>query len=1363
MSVGKLVTRWPKLAMFAALLGTAILTSDAHAADLPSMRVEEAAAVTPSNALTIYGSSTLHTNSISGYVRPIEITEAAKALGSERLSDKDFTAEVYRFVKFKVRTTPLFGLQKGGLGALIDRNGTSFDQAHLMVELLRAGGVSAEYRVGTVSHSYAEVANWLGLSDKDDTVNSVAIEDMLANGGIPFEAMGSTITLLHIWVYASLSDGNYMYDPSFKTMEYGAGIDLATSANYSDNGFNAVAAPTVGSGDVSNVSYSSAGTPDVIRGALKGYASGLYDTVEALQNEYPADHTVLDLEAIAGGFKIDTTDEFASIQHVTSLPHVNSTDRTWSGEIPDQYRTSLRLRLRESSSAQTYIFDHTLFADETYGRQIEFRPDIYDSAGFTQPFNSNWALDLKVDRTTVASLSQALILEPYNRGLFVEITRDHPYAANSGNYLDRAVEMRANFVGPVAVVAGWGYTGANYSTKIANETYDEDNNFFGVETNQELGTTTAPSAQDATKIKLSASWLSQFSRMYDLQSFIGAGLTQHHSTVGLVWAESQLADTAVGGFDENNVQNKVFYVSDEVMRLNLDTSISVTSKTNNQTDEIALAYSIAAAASTLEGSVLEQALDVVDTASTAARFDWGQRNYSSTARFYEFVPGDEASVDDLILRQGQDRDNLTNDYLLFGTGGAGLVKKYLAEGYNVVAFNDDFLGPGYIYGTPSSTTPNTYNFSDQRGAAFIAYKPAGGSIGHVVSSWFEDSKGGGGGAGNDYQEAFDPRKAGDFLKDKFVDLSSHHGVSLANGKAGYTTPTLLKTGSGEFPAALPLSFTVGSRSVLDQAVRHQHNFDQTASISGSGMEAMGLSNPINAAHSIIAFYVAQQQIKQGVTLANLVKLPFIYKWWADGLTYNVVTVKSGSSAKQFVKKPHADGSFTPPAGSIDKLEMTGSRTVKAATQTSRFNRYEYDGIDLTLTLADGSVQQYDGRSYSVGGATSPLKTSWPISSWTFPHGAAVSYSYYDVVHNPNGEVKASVYGPRLTFVSNNFNRSLTFSYEGTLHELASVADDTGRSVSVDASLSAFEYVQPHATSDSAADNTFKIQFSDKLTSHTATKRPSNDLHITAVYDPRSRSDAALEYRYNGLHTVSEILDAEAVRGARNSYEISLLPGQIGSRTNPLDNSYTVFYDRNNNPVRFIDEASIETRAYYDGLGRVTRRVYQNGIENKFKYDAYHNVVSNTTVGTDASEIEVIASYGDGNWPKAVTSVTDANGNQTSMSYYGPNADGAGMPKEASLPSVGGQVNKYSYTYDSNGQLLTQTNPEGIKTVNTYDSFGNLATVTVDPTTDTYTGKNLKTVYQYDRVGNVCRTYGPRKIAAMSSPPDGGYTSQCDAN
>jgi len=67
---------------------------------------------------------------------PASIAELARSLKN----DPDL---IYEYVRNNIEIVPIWGVQKGALGTLLDNQGTAFDQAQLMVSLLREAGYSA--------------------------------------------------------------------------------------------------------------------------------------------------------------------------------------------------------------------------------------------------------------------------------------------------------------------------------------------------------------------------------------------------------------------------------------------------------------------------------------------------------------------------------------------------------------------------------------------------------------------------------------------------------------------------------------------------------------------------------------------------------------------------------------------------------------------------------------------------------------------------------------------------------------------------------------------------------------------------------------------------------------------------------------------------------------------------------------------------------------------------------------------------------------------------------------------------------------------------------------------------------------------
>src|SRR5262249_21248987 len=144
-----------------------------------------------------------------------------------------------------------FGLAKGARGAAIDKSGTPFDQAHLMVELLRASNIMASYVLGTITLTGQQFSDWFGVSNAD------AATKILADGGIPatISASGgssiSSVTMMHIWVKARINGTDYVFDPSYKSHVFKTGIDIGAAIGF--NGATFVSDALSGSeGDSNN-------------------------------------------------------------------------------------------------------------------------------------------------------------------------------------------------------------------------------------------------------------------------------------------------------------------------------------------------------------------------------------------------------------------------------------------------------------------------------------------------------------------------------------------------------------------------------------------------------------------------------------------------------------------------------------------------------------------------------------------------------------------------------------------------------------------------------------------------------------------------------------------------------------------------------------------------------------------------------------------------------------------------------------------------------------------------------------------------------------------------------------------------------
>ncbi len=152
-------------------------------------------------------------------VGPASIAELARALKN----DVDL---IYEYVRNNVEYYPVWGVHKGAMGTILDNQGTSFDQASLMVALLRQAGYTASYMKGDIKLTAAQLRDWLNIKT-DDTCG---VLQLFYNGQVPVDytkVVGATscpgpavplvsMTFSHVWVKVTIGGTPYQFDPAFK-------------------------------------------------------------------------------------------------------------------------------------------------------------------------------------------------------------------------------------------------------------------------------------------------------------------------------------------------------------------------------------------------------------------------------------------------------------------------------------------------------------------------------------------------------------------------------------------------------------------------------------------------------------------------------------------------------------------------------------------------------------------------------------------------------------------------------------------------------------------------------------------------------------------------------------------------------------------------------------------------------------------------------------------------------------------------------------------------------------------------------------------------------------------------------------------
>jgi hypothetical protein len=314
---------------------------------LPEIKLGTGVAVTPAQADSWYAAQGLASPTWS---EDPELKRLAAALGN----DPD---RVYSYVRNEIDVVPLFGIHAGARGCYIDKACTPFDQAELMVELLRSAGVVASYQMGTVTLTGAQFNGWFGIT------NAAAARKLLADGGFPATVSGTTtvtsVTLSHLWVRATIGGVNYVFDPAFKAHTTKAGVNLATAIGLNAASFHA-GAISGSSGSTTN------GTAQVSGLNRAGVRSSLGTMATTLLNYVRTSFPTGAIEDLIGGRSIAPYTGGPLRQ--ATLPYSSTVTATFTGDVPLVLRTRVTLGFFGNAQPRTLSWN----LNDIYGNQITF-------------------------------------------------------------------------------------------------------------------------------------------------------------------------------------------------------------------------------------------------------------------------------------------------------------------------------------------------------------------------------------------------------------------------------------------------------------------------------------------------------------------------------------------------------------------------------------------------------------------------------------------------------------------------------------------------------------------------------------------------------------------------------------------------------------------------------------------------------------------------------------------------------------------------------------------------------------------------------------------------------------------------------
>lgn len=411
---------------------------------------------------------------------------------------------------------------------------------------------------------------------------------------------------------------------------------------------------------------------------------------------------------------------------------------------------------------------------------------------------------------------------------------------------------------------------------------------------------------------------------------------------------------------------------------------------------------------------------------------------------------------------------------------------------------------------------------------------------------------------------------------------------------------------------------------------------------------------------------------------------------------------------------------------------TGSdgRVVRFKASAGSFTRPSDVSADLTRN-ADGSwvLRWFNGETWQFNtNATLASKSSWDGQTVTVGRDAT---GVMQTLTSSTGATMAFTWsGSRLTGVTAGDGRSVSFGYSPTTGFLANATKEGG--------------VTTHYTTDSVGriktivdaagvlvvSNTYdgngRVVLQTSGTGTTSTTFSYDDPTATTTVTDTATSQR-LVYRHDAAGRATYVTDADGKLASR-FYDRTT--GYLTSAENRLGGVSAQTYDAHGNALTMTDAAGVKQTATYDAADRLATLTDPASGTTTFTYTGANRVP--TTV-SDSSGKSVTSEITDG----LVTKETDADGVVTSYVHD------AGRRLQSVTVAPGTTVAATtSFTYDSAGRVLTETDPMGGVTTRAYDLAGRLLSVT-DPI-------NRVTSYTYDAAGRLLTTTNPANGVATNT-------------
>lgn len=1315
----------------------AYLNGSWTASGLPGMRLSvQTALVSPSSGdlASVYGASP------SSPAAPAE-NDRIEALSRALEHDVD---RIYHFVRNSIVFEPQFGLHKGADGVLLDGAGGAFDQSHLMVSLLRAADIPARYVYGTVTLT-SEASSILKVTSASQACYLLAAAGTPAtvNGGTTCASLGgsvSTVVMRHVWVEAQIDGTWYAFDPSLKSNDPVAGIDIWDEIN--TNG--AAAWSTASSGGLSGINATT------LNGHLEGWATDLED---ALASE---DHHDKSLKQVVGGWDIIPTE---AEPRVAAIAHQTSIAARWSGDVPTSFRA--KLRIESAGFDQTFdlpsIYGFRIQAQQAGALKVVIRKEDHERvshAYFVNMGPGNYACDNEILYCgTTPTTGQWTAL-----GNKLRLTIDHPYAARRaagqalGTFADETTTKRIETGNRVDVVVrtgggvGWrkakwaAENEANVAERIipAGMSYDcahptngqqinvgqcenqsEDWRYWLPNSNYFADGEVAVAEMAMKKDQLVNGWADLFDEVIGVVEPLTSSRIFHQHSIGVALTP---------GYQDNV--------------LDIDTAVGIAAGGTDQ-PQVTLA-ALATLSVTGEGLALVQnhADRPMLTGSLVAMTAPSQLSSASSLQQLT-TPGQTTSLPGTV-----------------NAATKAQIESYLTNGFDVVV--DGVNGSGFM--------------ARREDGSEVAWILAGTSPEAGVTAFRKGAQ----------TERPDPMdylgKAEGRALAANVAGTNLGAVDLRSGSLSFSEGTELTYGQGDFPYMLGFSRSYSSGGSVDGGgslgMGWSHNWESSVSHSTDVMALFPDADVVSASPMLVTALIAVEAGRAN-TLVSPVISGVAANWLQAVTASNITTVSGGGATGRFVRR--ADGEvWRNPAAPTETLTFFGTTASTYSTEVD-WARADHSLMKFRNFYNTTENQGKPNGGHSVGA----------LSEWTFSSGVIITLTYA-INSGADGRTNPVI----LQSVQNNLGAQLNF-----VHGTAPIQEWTENCMQQAMNAGDIIYAQELCERDarvgrqlfSVTAGNDEIDFAYSEDCPHATNYCSRKLISATRPGLRTRS-----YGYtnnDGINYVLTTVSDSGVTTPRARFVWDATFGQVAPHvtvaydaadrpTTYYPSGYTSSaakdatdavvrqtYDVDGRLIASADAMGRTSRARYDGVGRTIWMQSAYGDTSEFEYDWLGNLeemtrkpFENCSMGLTTEEklwwcqtITVRAEY-HATWHKPTkvflpATAADPVEREWTMTY-----NGKGLLETQKGPAVPDPNNNNTPTrpewkiwYDAYGRPVRTRDPVGIEAVMVWGGSGLPAFCMRQTIASAQSGGlNLTTNQLCDAVGNVTSVTTPKGHTTTTS-------------